>query len=378
MIKILHYVSLMNRAGQETFIMNVFKTIDPNVISFDFLCSLPGKGDYDDDIHSLGGEIYHIDLSKRQTKLKQVDNFFILYNYLKSVKKKYEAFHIHTQHAMDGYQEALAAKIAGFPMVIVHSHSTNTLFHIKAHMLFRKLLNHLDITRLACSDLAGKWLYGESGKYEVIHNGIDIQQYRFHKEIRDRLRKQYKWNDKLIIGHVGSFTYPKNHEFILDVFNEILKINSNAYLVFAGEGELSENIIAKCEILNIKDHVTFLGIQNNINEVDQAYDVMLFPSRYEGLPIALVEAQCTGLPCVISDTITAEVEITDRVIRLNLLKDNPKVWAKKVLEVVKENESTDRESAYLFVKKNGYNMVETINKLTQIYCRKSNFQGEVQ
>lgn len=367
MKRVLHYVALMNRAGQETFIMNVFRAIDKNVVSFDFLCCLPGKGDYDNEIKELGGNIFYIGLSKKKSKIKQIDNFFILYNYLKSVRSTYTAFHIHTQHAMDGFIEALAAKLAGIPVVIVHSHSTSTLYHVKAHMFFRGLLNHLPVIKLACSELAGKWLYGNDGKFEVIRNGIDIDRYRFDASIRAEIRMKYKWDDKIIVGHVGSFTYPKNHEFIVDVFCAFLKVEPKAHLVFAGKGELMQTIKDRCEALGINDKVTFLGTRDDIERLDQGFDIMLFPSKYEGLPVVLVEAQCTGLPCLISDTITSEVDITELVRRLNINNDDISIWVDSMSDMLKKFHYFRREDAAKIVDKNRYSMKDTVSRLMEIY-----------
>lgn len=368
MKKVLHYVALMNRAGQETFIMNVFRAIDKNVISFDFLCCLPGNGDYDEEIRTLGGEVYHITLSNKNSKLKQIDNFFILFNYLKSKKDKYVAFHIHTQHAMDGFKEALAAKLAGIPIVIVHSHSTSTLFHINAHKIFRRLLNRLPITKLACSELAGKWLYGDKGKFEVIRNGVDIEKYKYDARIRSTVRKENGWENKVVVGHVGSFTYPKNHEFIVDVFCSFLKIEPNAQLVLAGKGELIESVKEKCRMLGIYDHVAFLGTRSDVDRLDQAFDIMLFPSRYEGLPVVLVEAQCTGLPCLISDTITTEVDLTNLVKRLSITDDVVSVWADNMLKLISKFKLYNREETVTVVADKKYGMNETVNRLMEIYC----------
>lgn len=368
MKKVLHYVALMNRAGQETFIMNVFRAIDRSMVSFDFLCCLPGNGDYDEEIRKLGGEVYHIKLSDRNSMLKQFDNFFILYNYLKTSCKEYFAFHIHTQHAMDGFREALAAKIAGIPTVIVHSHSTSTLFHVNAHKLFRLPLNKLPVVKLACSELAGNWLYGRNGKFEVIRNGIDIDKYTYSEDIRTEVRKENGWNNKIVIGHVGSFTYPKNHEFIVDVFNSFLKVEPNAHLVFAGKGELKTSVEKKCEALGIRNRVTFLGTRNDIERLDQGFDIMLFPSRYEGLPVVLVEAQCTGLPCLISDTITTEVDITNLIKRLSIKNDDISIWVDALSKMLTEYKSYKRENAASVVNENKYSIKETVDRLMEIYC----------
>lgn len=361
-IKVLHYVSLMNRAGQETFIMNVYRTIDRNKFDFDFLCCLDGVGDYDEEIKSLGGTIHHLPLLRWKSKLKQIENFWVLFKFLWEHHNEYKVFHIHTQHAMDAYRDVLAAKMAGIKTVVVHSHSTSTLHHKRAHYLFQKPLNRMKVVCLACSDLAGKWLYGDDGEFEVVNNGIMIEHYKFDPVIREQTRKENGWEGKFVIGHVGSFTYPKNHAFIIKVFKEVLHKNPGAILAFAGKGELEKNIRDLVSSENIKQNVVFLGTRSDINYLDQAFDVLLFPSHYEGLPVVLVEAQATGLKCIISDVITEQVDVTNRIVRCNL-EDPAGKWA----DIVLKEDNYPRELAYTDVSNSGFNIENTVRELEQIY-----------
>lgn len=363
MDKILHYVSIMNRAGEETFIMNVFRTIDLSKFMFDFLVCSNEEGDYDAEIKQLGGKIIHINYDNTKKPLKRIRNAFLLYNLLKRNSKDYTTFHIHTQHAMDALLDSLAAKIAGFNKVIVHSHSTQTLFHRRAHLLCRPVLNYLPIYRFACSDMAGKWLFGKNGKYEIINNGIITSMYMFNPIIRNRVRKNEGWDSYTVIGHVGSFTYPKNHSFILDVFCKYLQYNPKALLVLVGKGELLGKVKTKAENLGINSKIVFLGGRNDVNELYSAFDALLFPSHYEGLPVTLVEAQAAGLPCLISDSITDEINISPSISRMSLEYTDEK-WALQLKKILTTNKRLDNR---INIIKSGFDISATTSRLCGVY-----------
>lgn len=361
--KVLHYVSIMDRAGQETFIMNVFRTIDRNIITFDFLVTQNREGEYDNEIYKLGGQIRHYQPITSGSPLKRLKNAFLLQKYLKTINKDYSTIHIHTQHALDAVLDAMAAKFAGFHKVIVHSHSTNTLHHVKAHFICRPILNHLPIVRLACSEKAGEWLFGSHGKYEIINNGIVTKDFLYDTKVRNRIREEEGWNGKTVVGHVGSFLYPKNHTFLLDIFKSYLNLNPNALLVMAGKGELMDEIKEKTRNLGLTTSVIFLGSCENVNQLYSAFDVLLFPSHYEGLPVTLVEAQASDLPCLISDVITKETDIIPKIRRMNLNK-NAEEWAKVLLEM---SSSIKREDVSKLIVDAGYDIGTTTKRLSHIY-----------
>ena len=364
--KILHSVSIMDRAGEETFIMNVFRTIDKSKYMFDFLVSQNREGEYDKEIVKLGGKIHCLEPVKTGGPIKRLKNYSKLNKYLRGISEEYSAFHIHTQHAMDAFLDAMAAKRAGIRNVIVHSHSTSTLHHVKAHYIFRPILNRLHIVRLACSDKAGKWLFGDHGKYEVINNGIVVEKYLFNDAVREEIRKNEAWGDRLVIGHVGSFSYPKNHSFLLDIFKSFLKIFPDAILAMAGKGNLMEEIKEKSKELRISDSVVFLGSRGDVNRLYSAFDALVFPSHYEGLPVTLVEAQAADLPCLISDTITTETDINPSLIRMSL-ENSADEWAKELDLMIS---SSHRGNAKKQIVDAGYDIETTTERLTKIYSGK--------
>ncbi len=361
--KVLHYVSIMDRAGEETFIMNVFRTVDRSRLIFDFLVTQNREGDYDKEIIELGGKVRCLRLIMVGGPLKRLKNYFVLKNYLKPIHKEYTTFHIHTQHAMDAMLDAMAAKKAGFRTVIVHSHSTSTLYHVNAHYICRPLLNRLPIVRFACSDKAGKWMFGKKGKYEVINNGIVVENFLYNPIIREQKRNEENWGNRIVIGHVGSFSYPKNHPFILDIFNSFLKFNPGAILAMAGKGDMLDEIKRKVADLGINNSVRFLGSRGDVNQLYSAFDAMLFPSHYEGLPVTLVEAQASDLPCLISDVITIETDINPNLCRMSL-DSSPYEWAKKLDDMITNRIRIDRSDE---IANSGFDIRLTAKRLSEIY-----------
>jgi len=363
MTKVLHYVSIMDRAGEETFIMNVFRTIDKFRVMFDFLVTQNREGDYDKEINNLGGRIRYLQLITSGGPLKRIKNFFVLKKALNPIGKEYTTFHIHTQHAMDAILDAMAAKFAGFRTVIVHSHSTSTLHHIKAHYICRPLLNYLPIIRLACSDKAGRWLFGEKGKFEIINNGIVTENFLFNQQVRERIRKEEGWGDKIVVGHVGSFTYPKNHTFLLEVFREFLKICPDALLVMAGKGQLMDDMKKKAKEIKVFSSTRFLGSRGDVNELYSAFDVLLFPSHYEGLPVTLVEAQAADLPCLISDVITKETDINPNLKRMSL-NESAEKWSEQINTLLRQRKRKNTKES---IAKSGFDIERTSKRLLEIY-----------
>lgn len=361
-VNILHYVSKMDRAGQETFLMNVFRNIDREKVNFGFLCTLTDAGDYDKEIKELNGEIYYAPIHTKG-HLKIIKNFWSLKKVLKTLTPKYQIFEIHTQHAMDAFISSLAAKSAGFETVIVHSHNSSTLYHRNLHYVFRPLLSCLSITRFACSNSAGKWMYWKR-KYKIIKNGIDLQKFVFSSEKRKKVRTELNWHGKIIIGHVGRFNSQKNQTFAVKIFNEFHKKHSNSELVFIGTGENIEGVKNEAKRLGLQNNVKFLGVRTDVNRLYQGMDVFLFPSLFEGLPVVLVETQTSSLPSLVSNKITTEVKITDKLYFKDLNSTSIQ-WAMSLEDVLEE--SKKRSDMTKEITNAGYNIKNVAQELQEIY-----------
>jgi len=304
-IRVLQCVSYMHRAGIETMIMNFYRNIDRNKIQFDFLVNKNVIGDYDEEIKRLGGKIY-------VTPGLNPFKWFKYQKYMKNFFKEHPEYKIiHCQNEAMGFPALYAAKKSGVPVRIAHSHNTKTRLDFKwpIKILYKYLLRLVATDFVACSHAAGKYLFGKDVK--VINNAIDTTKFTYNEELRNKLRKKMKLENKFVIGHVGRFEPQKNHNFLIDVFNNYNKINKESVLLLVGEGSLKEKIETKVNKLGLKDKVIFTGSIPNVNEIYQVMDLFLLPSFHEGLPVVGIEAQYSGLPCLLSKKITKETAISN-------------------------------------------------------------------
>ena len=207
-------------------------------------------------------------------------------------------------------------------------------------------------------------MYGDK-KFIVINNAIDIDDYYFKSEIRESYRKKIVEIQKINIVHIGRFNLPKNHLFLLDVFAEIIKKNDNYKLFLVGDGELKPQILNKIKELDLENKVQLLGIRNDIPELLQAMDIFLFPSLFEGLPVSLVEAQSTGIKCVISDGVPEEAILIPENVEVISLKKSAKEWADKILQI----QNFDRKDVSEMIKEKGYDIKENAKKLEEKYTQ---------
>lgn len=273
-------------------------------------------------------------------------------------REGYEAVYLNISTAMD-LVAALAAKSLKVPRRMLHSHSGGTdcesggkrlAFHL-LQRICRLFLYRLGNEYYACSKAAGYWMYPrkivESGRFEIIYNAVDKEKFCYRPKVREKVRKTLSLCGKLAIGHVGNFCYQKNHEFLLRVFEEVHKRRKDTALILVGKGVRFDEIRRRVKDADLEECVHFLGWRGDVDELFQAMDVFLLPSHFEGLPTVGIEAQCTGLPCVMSDSITQEAAITDRCAFLSL-KESPGYWAQRILDLanVKRGEARFLEGAH--------------------------------
>ena len=356
-IRVLQVVTYMGRGGLETMLMNYYRHIDHSKVQFDFLTHRDFEADYDKEILSLGGQIFH--LSKlnpiSSSYKKELDEFF-------NSHQEYKVVHSHLD-CMSGILLKEARK-CHIPYRIAHAHSSNQTKDIKYPL---KLIFKRNITKnanylFACGEQAGKWMFN-TDNFKVLNNAIDAKAYSFNSIFRESIRKEFHIpNDSFVVGHVGRFMNPKNHTFIVDIFNQFHKDHPNSYLMLVGEGELKTSIQDKVKALGLEDNVIFTGLRSDVNELLQAMDVFLFPSLYEGLPVSIIEAQSAGLPCLISDKVPIECKKTDLVYQLNL-EDSGNVWSDKIYEL----SHITRRDTYEEIKKSGFDIVENAKWLENFY-----------
>lgn len=340
--------------GITSVIMNYYRNIDRKKVQIDFAIGEGIDEETKSDIEALGGKVYILPSRKKET-LK----------YIKSLKKiakdNYEIAHVHGNSGTM-YLDIHTLKVAGVKTRIAHSHNS-TCNHKIIHRLLKKHLNKEVTHSIACSKLAGDWIFDK--EYMVINNGIDISKFSFNKDTRKVYRKNLNLENKFVIGHVGRFSYQKNHDFLLDIFKGIHDKISNSILVLVGDGELRDEIEHKIDKLGLKENVILLGKRNDIAEIMQIMDVFVMPSRYEGLPVVLVEAQASGLKVMAADTITTECKVTENIKFLSL--DNMQDWVDSILESNKVYIRDDGVEEIMYNSK--FNIKNEVKNLEKIYLR---------
>lgn len=338
---ILSYLQAMDLSEFDIYIAGTIK-IEPNIRK---------------KIEQLGCSV--VELPSRR---KNPARYFLALTYF-IWKNRIKVMHAHGNSATLAI-EMLSGWISGCKKRIAHSHNTQCE-QVKADKILRPVFNLFYTDALACGDAAGKWLFGNQ-KFMVLQNGRDIDLFAYDPKMRKKMREKYAVSD-IAIGHVGGFVAQKNHEFLLEIYQEILKQKPNVKLFMIGDGELKEHIEKKAERIGIRDHIIFTGNIDNVAEVLQAMDGMVLPSLFEGLPLVMIEWQILGLPCVISDVITKECICTEQVQTCSL-HDGPDIWAKKILKLI---EVTNRKEAIHTsveqIKKAGFDIQEGIEKLKTLY-----------
>lgn len=303
-IRILEVVNAMDRAGLETMIMNYYREFDRDRIQLDFLTHRDWRGDYDDEIESLGGRIY------RAPRLYPQH----WYSYRRFMRRffaehPYPVVHSHID-AMSAFPLAMAREF-GVQVRIAHSHNESVDYDLKYPIkeLARRRLPKVANRYWACSEASGVYLFGEErrGEIRVVRNAIELEEYRFDGVARELVRSELGIGpEQIAIGHVGRFSKVKNHALLLELLGELRREGGDAVLVLVGDGELRAEIERKAEGMGLSGSVRFLGVRSDVGRVVNAFDVVVFPSIHEGIPLALIEAQANGLPVLASDAVSGE------------------------------------------------------------------------
>lgn len=295
-------------------------------------------------------------------KSNLIKYIFLLYRYI--VKEKIDIIHVHGSSSLMSI-ELVIAKLARCPVRIAHSHNT-TCEHKKIDKLLRPIFYWSYTKALACGQDAGKWMFGKR-EFTVVPNGRSIKKYAYNALKRIQYRNVLNIpEDAFVIGHVGRFNIQKNHEYLIRIFEEIFKINKNSYLVLIGTGERIDEIKKIVNKSGIKNNVIFTGVINNVEDYLSAFDVMLLPSLYEGLPMVVIEWQIAGLPCVISDTITKECAITS-LLKFESIESSPETWAKIICSIPRQDREQSKIVIFDEISKAGYNIDLGATKLKEIY-----------
>lgn len=337
-IRVFYMVYGLTSGGIEKYSISLYKHIDKEIIVMDFITKLDREEFFDRALYDLGGKKIPLSRNCHGNKLSK------MIQYLKNVNKVIDTgydvayFNLSTPAAVFKYP--LICKLHGIKNIIIHSHNSSEANGKMANKflnaLGRRYINHIAKEKFACSDKAAVWMYGkqavEKKSYTFIKNGLEIDKYTFNQSVREKLRKQYNFDkEALVIGHIGRFEKQKNHEFLIDIFAEVSRTRSNAYLVLIGVGSLEQSMEEKVKKYQLEDKVLFLGEISNVNEYLQMIDIFVLPSLFEGLPIVGIEAQAAGLKCFFSSTISREADITGNVLFVDL-EAGAEGWANVILQ----------------------------------------------
>jgi glycosyltransferase involved in cell wall biosynthesis len=323
----------MDAGGAETYLMKTYRKLDREKYQMDFAVSVEGKGYYDDEILSLGGQLHFVPPKSKNP----IKSFAAIARLVRREGYKYV---LRTSQQSLAALDLLAARLGGAKVLVYRSSNAGTTLGGKGRLLqrlFAFMPRLFANVKVAPSTEAVEYVFGKgcvkSGKAQLLRNAIDLDHYRFDAEGRERVKAELGITGKTVIGHVGRFNAQKNHKFLLSIFAEIKKRQPDSVLLLVGKGELQQDVRQQAQHLGIDDSVIFAGVRSDIPQVMSAMDVFVFPSFFEGMPNTVIEAQATGLPCVIADTITREANITGLVQYLSL-DTPPEQWAEQALAAV--------------------------------------------
>ena len=334
MIRVLQVLGSTTLGGAESRVMDLYRHMDKDRIQFDFLVTRGHTGHFDSEIESLGGHVYTV-------------SPYRIYNHKQYVTEVRQFFKEHSDYkAVHGHMTSTAsiylpiAKESGIPLTIAHARSAGVDSGIKGKLttLLRKKLPERCDKMIACSDLAAVSVFGEhnyvDGLVKIMPNAIETKDYAVNAIERERIRKEYGIEDRFVVGHTGRFHEAKNHRFIVDVFLAFLNYREDAVLMLVGDGPLRDDIEAYVKELakvnpKLSDRVIFTGNQTPVHPYYQAFDALLFPSIYEGMPGTVIEAQASGLKCLVSDSVTRLCKATELVEFESLSKSADK-WAERL------------------------------------------------
>lgn len=357
MVRVLQVYPQMNNAGTEKVILNLYENIDRSLVQFDFLVERPGE--LDDKITKMGGRIHYLYAQSKREYYRSLLEFF-------KDHPECQIVHTHTHARMGTVLKA--AKKCGLPCRVAHSHNArNDLPKVAAVV---KGITSIPMERsanyfFACSSNAAKWLFPHRVKNcTILYNGIKLDDYLYNENHRNAVRTRLGIaKDDFVMIHVGRFAKQKNHEFIVRILENYAKLDkSNWKMLFVGKGPLEDTIKRQAEEAGIGEHVLFLGSVKDVNELYSAADVFLFPSLHEGLGIVVIEAQASGLKCIVSDAVPEEADMGVNLLTTKTLTEPAEKWAKDIAGLSCRNDS--REDKKEEILQGRYN-IEKIGKSMQ-------------
>ena len=374
-IRILLLFTIMDRGGAETMVMNYYRHIDRQKIQFDFMVHREQRGAYDDEIESMGGRIYRMPPIFPQ-------NFMRYKRMLKEFFDEHDEYQIIHSHMSElGYFAFVEAKRHGIPVRICHAHNApdfkheNLIQYIKLipRYYFIRRIRHLTTDFFVCSHIAGLWLFGKKreSNFVFMRNAIETEKFLYNSDEANRTRQEFGVSSQRIICHVGRYNKQKNHSFLIEIFKEIREKDTDSVLLLVGDGDLKKEIEDKVAKLHLQRSVRFLGVRDDVPQLLKASDILLFPSYYEGLSVVLVEAQATGINCVVTDSLASETIICKNQMKLVSLQRSAKEWA----DIVLNEKSEKREHAIEILKEKGWDVGVNAKWLQDYYLNSMKRNG---
>ncbi len=357
-MKILHIGISEHLGGIETYLNKIAHNIDLTEYQFDFLTYHGVTPCFYEELCALGCRFQRV-TPRREGIFKFRKEFDALLK-----REKYDIVHCHLNSL--SFTEPINIALKNKCKVIVHSRNGEFIGNKVSkflHQLHYYTLPRSKVTMLAVSDLAGQWMFGKNANFTVLNNGVDLKKFHFSAEGRNRIRDEFRLGGERVIVHTGAFRTQKNHEFIVEIFAALHQIESDAKLLLVGSGQLLETIEQKVKDIGIEKSVVFAGQRSDVVDILSAGDVYLFPSFYEGFPNALLEAEATGLYCIVANTITRQVEIKGQCQYLSL-DDSAQVWAETIHGISQNN---DRNRTISEIKEAGLDVGSDVERLISIY-----------
>lgn len=366
-IRVLQIIGIVAGGGVESVIMNYYENVDRSKVQFDFIVHDDNKIDITQKVEAMGGKVYKVTPYYKNP----IAFTYEIYKVIKKIHYRIVHSNMNTLSAFSLF----AAWAAGVPIRILHNHSTSSPGETKRNImkfilrpLARLFANHY----LACSRLAGDWMYGQkmmdSGKVTVINNAIDLKKYAFNFQKRKVLRKKLGVTDAFIVGHVGRFMYPKNHDFLIDIFAEAHRKIPQMVLLLIGDGPLREGIEEKVRGLNLIENVRFLGVRDDVQDLYNAMDLFILPSHYEGLGMVGVEAQANGLNVLASTAVPDEMKFTN-LVQFEDLKNDTSKWSDRIIQIYYNSHMTRNNRGAPIFNQSKFDISVQAKKLVNYYIQ---------
>lgn len=367
MIRVLHILHSMNRGGAEAMLMNYYRNINRELVQFDFLLTEQNHCQYEDEIVAMGGNVFRVPLLSFSNPLPYIKGVkFFLQNH-----PEYKIVHSHT--SSKSAIPLWVAKTCGVPVRACHAHSSNSGSGVEGFVRggLGVWLKRVATDFFACGIDAGRCWYGDKlvddGRVIIAPNAVDCEKYAFNEAVRITIRSKYGIKDStIVLGMVARFHPVKNHLFALDVLKGLVSEKQEVKLLLVGDGEMHQEIVEKINALNLSQYVILAGIVGDVYNYLQAMDIVLMPSFNEGLPVSIIEAQASGVKCILSTGVPKEVDVTGNVSFLPLSVDR---WAATIKAIDIDRRDPNAENK---VKDAGYDIKYAAKALQHFYISKYN------